>query len=200
MKFPRHALAALGLIAPSCSPAPAHRASAPQTPAASVPLSDAPGGAGPGAGEGPFAPSSPGPASTTTEAPVTVTITAPPVAPATTRRATTTTVAVPAFVLPEAAGNLTDDEWADRERILACIRSYEGDYGTETGNGHHGAYQFVQSTWDGVVGRAGYPQWVGRRAGDAPAHVQDDAAWLLYTEQSFGPWPPASRYCRGVVE
>ncbi len=110
---------------------------------------------------------------------------------------TTTTFAV---LQPERADeDLSDDDWAGRERILACIRSYEGGYGTETGNGHHGAYQFVQSTWDGAVARAGYPQWVGRRAGDAPAHVQDDAAWQLYLEQGFGPWPPASRYCRGVA-
>lgn len=132
-------------------------------------------------------------ATTAATAPASTTVTIGGI-PAPTRSGTTTTT----FVMPEAATEDSDEEWGDRERILACIRSYEGDYATNTGNSHYGAYQFRQGTWDGAVAAAGYPQWVGRRASDAPAHVQDDAAWVLYLSESFGPWPPASRYCRGV--
>lgn len=183
MKRRHHVLAAAGLLtAHACSSAPAayrERATTSAVPPAEPSTSE-------GAG-------SPPPASSTS---TTVTIAGMPATTIGTTTTTTLTV-TPAALLPENVGvELSDAAWAARERILACIRSYEGVYSTETGNGFHGGYQFVQSTWDGVVGRAGYPQWIGRRAGDAPAHVQDDAAWLLYTEQGFGPWPPASRYCR----
>jgi hypothetical protein len=132
------------------------------------------------------------PTTTTTPAPVT-TVTIAGLPPTTTARRTTTT-----FTVPERTDeDVSDETWAERERILACIRSYEGGYATATGNGHWGAYQFVQSTWDGAAARAGHRAWVGRRASDAPAHVQDDVAWQLYTELGFQPWPPATRYCRG---
>lgn len=189
----RHAATALGLLAPACAPATAHRGSAPGTTAAPAPQ--------PGTDRRPDdvepPPASSVPATTTTEEPTTTAylVTIPTVPP------TTTTVRprpLPTTTLPENRyDELDDDEWAGRERILACIRSHEGAYGTETGNGFHGAYQFLQTTWDGAAARAGLPEWVGRRAGDAPAHVQDDVAWQLYTELGFGPWPPAMRYCRG---
>lgn len=82
--------------------------------------------------------------------------------------------------------------------LLACIRSYEqgaDGYATETGNGHHGAYQFDQPTWDGAVAGAGYPEWVGLRAGDAPPYVQDAAASWLVGRRGLQPWPTPSRYC-----
>lgn len=81
---------------------------------------------------------------------------------------------------------------------LACIRSYEqgaAGYQTNTGNGHFGAYQFAQSTWDGAVARAGYPEWSGRRASDAPPHVQDAAAAQLLSERGLQPWPTPNRLC-----
>ncbi len=141
-----------------------------------------------------------GPApTTTTEAPTTTAhvVTVPTDPP--------TTIVVrprplPVTTLPERVlDDLDDEAWTDRERILACIRSHEGAYATNTGNGYFGAYQFLQGTWDSAAAKAGYPQWVGRRASDAPAHVQDDVAWGLYLRENFGPWPPASRYCRGVA-
>ncbi len=121
-----------------------------------------------------------------------------------TTEATTTTTTEPAGRAPitvttePAEPEPNDAEWWGRERLLNCIRSYEqgaAGYATETGNGHHGAYQFTQSTWDGVVARAGYPEWVGRRAGDAPSWVQDDAAWLLVQERGLQPWPTPQRLC-----
>lgn len=79
---------------------------------------------------------------------------------------------------------------------LACIRSYEGSYTSNTGNGHYGAYQFNQSTWDGAVARAGYPEWSGRRASDAPPAIQDAAAAQLLSERGLSPWPTPNRRCQ----
>lgn len=82
--------------------------------------------------------------------------------------------------------------------LLACIRSYEqgaAGYGTNTGNGYYGAYQFDQSTWDNAVTNAGHPEWAGRRASEAPPEIQDAAAWQLYTERGLGPWPTPQRNC-----
>jgi hypothetical protein len=190
-------LGPLGLLLSCSQPAPAHRATStssasPRADAGSdvTAAVDAATSTEP-ALESAAAGSSPAAAGPTTTVTVTV--------PATVARSTTTTTLAP-FVVPERVDeDLTDAEWAGRERILACIRSFEGDYGTATGNGHWGAYQFVQSTWDGAAARAGYPQWVGRRASDAPPHVQDDVAWQLYTERGYQPWPPATRYCRGAA-
>lgn len=106
---------------------------------------------------------------------------------------TTTTVA--AGIGFEASGTIGPD----RDFVLSCIRSHEqgaAGYATETGNGFSGAYQFIPSTWRYAVTLAGYPEWASWRASEAPPHVQDAAAWALYQEQGYGPWPPAMRYCR----
>lgn len=76
---------------------------------------------------------------------------------------------------------------------LGCIRSYEGDYGTETGNGYSGAYQFDQPTWDGAARRAGYPEWAGRRPSSAPPAVQDAVAAQLLAERGLQPWGKRAR-------
>lgn len=108
---------------------------------------------------------------------------------------TTTTVAP--FVMPEdELPSDPDGNDAYRERILSCIRSFEGDYATETGNGHSGAYQFQPGTWAYAASGAGYPQYASGPASAAPPHVQDQAAWWLYQREGFGPWPPAQRWCR----
>lgn len=102
------------------------------------------------------------------------------------------------FTLPEDAPPVDDDEWWDRERILGCIRDHEqgaDGYATETGNGYSSAYQFDQPTFDGAAERAGYPEWVGRRASQAPPHVQDDIAWQLYRERGLQPWPTPQAMC-----
>lgn len=84
----------------------------------------------------------------------------------------------------------------DLASILACIRSYEGSYTSVSPSGtYRGAYQFNQTTWNGAVTRAGYPEWSGRHANDAPPAVQDAAAAQLYSERGLQPWPTPSKYC-----
>lgn len=93
-----------------------------------------------------------------------------------------------------------------RSLILACIRSYEGAYSTNTGNGFYGAYQFTLETWGGergpdglrhagAVTRAGFGEFANTLPSDAPPHVQDAAAWQLYQERGLQPWPTPNRMC-----
>lgn len=71
--------------------------------------------------------------------------------------------------------------------LLACIRSYEGDYTTDTGNGYYGAFQFDQDTWESVGG-SGNPA-------EATPEEQDDRAWRLYQERGLQPWPTPAGMC-----
>ena len=64
---------------------------------------------------------------------------------------------------------------------LARLRSCEGNYKSNTGNGYYGAYQFDKRTW-GKYG--GY-----ELASDAPAAVQDEKAWQTYKARGWQPWP-----------
>ena len=66
---------------------------------------------------------------------------------------------------------------------LASIRQCEsgGNYGTNTGNGFYGAYQFTQQTWNGL-GYSGLPS-------DASSAVQDQAAAQLLAQSGNSPWP-----------
>jgi hypothetical protein len=70
---------------------------------------------------------------------------------------------------------------------LSSIRSCEsgGDYGTNTGNGFYGAYQFTQSTWHSVGG-------TGNPAAASPAE-QDKRAAILYSREGASPWPVCGR-------
>jgi Transglycosylase-like domain len=70
---------------------------------------------------------------------------------------------------------------------LAAIRSCEsgGNYSTNTGNGFYGAYQFTQSTWEGVGGS-------GSPASASPAE-QDRRAAILYSRSGAGQWPVCGR-------
>lgn len=69
---------------------------------------------------------------------------------------------------------------------FAALRNCEssGDYQDDTGNGYYGAYQFALSTWLGL-GESGLPS-------QAPPSVQDEAAYKLYREDGWGPWPACS--------
>jgi len=67
---------------------------------------------------------------------------------------------------------------------LARLRSCEGSYTSNTGNGYYGAYQFDVSTWGGY---GGYPV-----ASDAPPNVQDEKAWETYQRRGWQPWPSCS--------
>lgn len=64
---------------------------------------------------------------------------------------------------------------------LARLRSCEGSYTSNTGNGYYGAYQFDIQTWGGY---GGYPN-----AAAAPPAVQDEKAWLTYQRRGWQPWP-----------
>ena len=64
---------------------------------------------------------------------------------------------------------------------LARLRSCEGNYKSNTGNGYYGAYQFDKRTW-GRYGGYGL-------ASDAPADVQDEKAWQTYKARGWQPWP-----------
>jgi Transglycosylase-like domain len=66
---------------------------------------------------------------------------------------------------------------------LAKIRACEsgGDYGTDTGNGYGGAYQFDQATWQ-AAGGTGSPA-------SAPPEVQDRVAANWIRKGNRGAWP-----------
>ena len=64
---------------------------------------------------------------------------------------------------------------------LARLRSCEGSYTSNTGNGYYGAYQFDKRTWGNY---GGY-----ELASDAPAAVQDEKAWQTYKTRGWQPWP-----------
>ena len=64
---------------------------------------------------------------------------------------------------------------------LARLRSCEGSYTSNTGNGYYGAYQFDKRTW-GKYG--GYEV-----ASEAPPSVQDEKAWETYKARGWQPWP-----------
>lgn len=68
---------------------------------------------------------------------------------------------------------------------LARLRSCEGGYTTNTGNGYYGAYQYDISTWANYGGYA--------NASLAPPAVQDEKAWLTYQKRGWQPWPSCSR-------
>jgi len=85
---------------------------------------------------------------------------------------------------------------------LICIRRRESDRGDRNQNGLHdggygaynpagpymGAYQFLQSTWNGTAQRAGRPELIGVPPHTASVYDQDDMAWSLYSRSGSGPW------------
>jgi resuscitation-promoting factor RpfB len=68
---------------------------------------------------------------------------------------------------------------------LARLRSCEGSYTSNTGNGYYGAYQFDRQTWGNYGGYA--------VASDAPPEIQDEKAWLTYQRRGWQPWPSCSK-------
>jgi hypothetical protein len=74
--------------------------------------------------------------------------------------------------------------WAQQ---AACIRSHEGWWTANTGNGYYGAYQFLLSTWRAVGGQ-GYPH-------QASPREQNYRAWLNWRANGSrwgGQWGTAS--------
>ena len=80
---------------------------------------------------------------------------------------------------PAAAPSSLSDDFA---RLRQCESG--GDYGDNTGNGYYGAYQFSQSTWEGL-GYSGLPS-------DASPAQQDQAAQQLQAARGWSPWPSCS--------
>ena len=61
----------------------------------------------------------------------------------------------------------------------ACIRSHEGAWTSNTGNGYYGAYQFLLGTWQSVGGR-GYPHQASPGEQTFRAHLvwlRDGGSW-----------------------
>lgn len=83
-----------------------------------------------------------------------------------------------------------------RHPFLTCVRHHESDRGAYPHtNGYteqnprssaSGAYQFLDSTWRNVSGRAGYPGY--SRAMHAPWHVQDAVALWTFNNIGRSPW------------
>jgi hypothetical protein len=79
--------------------------------------------------------------------------------------------------------------------VLARIRRCEssGNYRAVSRSGsYRGAYQFSQSTWNGVA-RNFLPDYVSVDPAKAPPHIQDAMARLLYKRSGPSPWPRCGR-------
>ena len=75
--------------------------------------------------------------------------------------------------------------------FLTCVRLREsgGNYQAYNPAGPYmGAYQFLQSTWDGAANHIGRSSLIGVRPDQASPYDQDDVAWGLYQWQGAGPW------------
>ena len=75
--------------------------------------------------------------------------------------------------------------------FLTCVRRVEsgGNYRIDSANGlYHGAYQFLQSTWDATARHIGAFDLVGVDPHTATPTLQDDMAWALYQWQGTQPW------------
>lgn len=120
------------------------------------------------------------PSSTTLTAPVPL---PPPVEPPTTLPPVPAPVTVPAASPPPPSGDFA----AFRDCTIQ-IESH-GDYGAVSPDGvYRGAWQFIQSTFDGAVNRAGFGQYAGTDPAQAPSDIQDAAAAQLYSERGNQPW------------
>lgn len=74
------------------------------------------------------------------------------------------------------------------DAALARLRSCEGSYSSNTGNGYYGAYQFNLGSW-----RAYAPSsYKNSLPSDAPSVAQDQAAANYYRVSGWRPWPTCS--------
>src|SRR5262249_22099209 len=75
--------------------------------------------------------------------------------------------------------------------FLTCVRQCEsgGRYQIDSANGlYHGAYQFLQSTWDATARHIGGLDLVGIDPHTASPTLQDDMAWALFQWHGRAPW------------
>lgn len=83
----------------------------------------------------------------------------------------------------------TADDWA---KLRNCESS--GRYDIVDGTGlYHGAYQFLESTWDGLASRF-RPDLVGVPPSQASPADQDAMAQQLYALEGARPWPTCGRF------
>ncbi len=74
------------------------------------------------------------------------------------------------------------------DAALARLRSCEGSYASNTGNGYYGAYQFNVGSW-----RTNAPaDYANVLPSDAPPSVQDITAATYYKKSGWRPWPACS--------
>src|SRR5256885_5116 len=74
--------------------------------------------------------------------------------------------------------------------FLTCVRRVESGNRSpvDSPDGqYHGAYQFLQSTWDSTARHIGRTDLVGVDPHTASPATQDDMAWALYQWQGKGP-------------
>lgn len=97
--------------------------------------------------------------------------------------------AVIALLMFPASSNAAVPSWWLAQ--AACIRSHEGGWTTNTGNGYYGAFQFTLSTWRANGGR-GYPH-------QASPSEQTYRAYLNWRANGNrwggGQWPTSARLC-----
>ncbi len=74
------------------------------------------------------------------------------------------------------------------DAALSRLRSCEGSYTSNTGNGYYGAYQFNVGSWQANAPAA----YRNTLPSDAPPGVQDLAAATYYRKAGWGPWPACS--------
>ncbi|HPW48178.1 MAG TPA: transglycosylase family protein, partial [Candidatus Saccharibacteria bacterium] len=86
-------------------------------------------------------------------------------------------------------GSKTAAFGGDFAAALARLRSCEGAYTSNTGNGYYGAYQFNLGSWRANA-PAGYENMLPSQA---PSAVQDQAAATYYKKSGWRPWPSCSR-------
>lgn len=83
------------------------------------------------------------------------------------------------------SGCLTNAKW-----LALRVCESGNNYSLNSGNGYYGAYQFNQSTWDGVAA----PGYRGVRPSNTPPLIQDYAAIELYKRSGTKPWPNCGRF------
>jgi hypothetical protein len=101
---------------------------------------------------------------------------------------TTTSVAPPITTPPK--HTQPSDEKLYQLRVCESSDNYAA---VSAGGTYRGAYQFNQSTWNGVASRH-YPHLVGVDPATASPADQDAMARALYSERGAQPWPHCGRY------
>lgn len=143
--------------------------------------------------QGPAAGAAPPTTTSTTGAPTTTTAVAVP--PPTTPPAPPTTVMARAS---RGARHRSPIVTAPIDVVLACLRGpwhgapqeSNGRYDAVSASGkYHGAYQFEQGTWNGVVFRLGHPELIDIDPATVAPEIQDAAAARLVAERGVQPWP-----------